>query len=482
MKSGVETNAIPRALRSCALSVLLLATYSAAAPSGEERTAEPQIDESVLPTNLADLDPAVQRLIQSRFAELRAAPADAGMWGELGLAYEANVLWAQARACFERAAELAPEEMLWRYHHAVATQEAGNFASALELFRDLAAEASAFAPAHQRLGLALLAVGELEQAHEAFSRVIQALPSAPEGYLGAGDSLLMQGRSEKALALFRQAVQLAPRNRGAHHRLGLALRATGRHDEAKRELGRGAGATDRMLPDPLAARVERYAVHLTARIGRAAGLLAAGRPADAKEVLELCLADHPENVTVLNNLAIAHMRLGEQQAAKELLDHALAVNERKFSTWINLTSWAMRTGRPEQALEYATAAVERGESSARTYGNRAQILARSGRFAEALADFEQAAALEARDPRPRLAAADLSLELGRPGRARELYREAIDLVPDLLPAYLGLCRLELTQGRLPEASAALEAARTIAPNHPRIAELDKALAQQRGDG
>lgn len=467
--------------------VLMLASLASAAakPAGP-----------VPPTDLSRLEPAVQRLVRQHVEALRATPEDAGAWADLGLVYEANILWAQARSCFERALELAPSERspnerLWRFHLAIATQEAGDFTAALDQLRRLGTETStletstpktpALAAVHQRLGLALLANGEPVEAFAAFSRLIEALPGAPEGYLGAGHALLDQGKPAEAIGLLRKTLEIDPRHRGAHHRLGLALRAVGQLEEARRELALGVGASDRLLPDPLTGKVQRYAVHLTARVDRAAGLLATRRPARAREILELCLADHPDNLTVLNNLAIARLRLGELRPARELLDRALAINPRKFSTWINLTSWALRAGQPEQALTYATGAVERGETS-HTYANRAQVLVRLGRTEDAVTDFEKAVALDGRNPNPWLAAAGLNEQLGRRERARDLYSEAIDLHPGLLPAYLGLGRLELTLGRVREAKAALESARAIASEHPGVAELGRALAKHKGDG
>lgn len=476
MKNDIEAKARARILRFLMLSAL---GYVSLVPGvrGEALPAPPTSPASVLPSNLSQLAPAVRRLVLHKAGVLEAAPDDAAAWGDLGLVFEANLLWLQARSSFERAAELAPSDKLWRFHLAIATREAGDFASALDLLRALALESRGLVSVQQQLGLALLESGDSDGAMVAFSRVIAMLPTAPEGYIGAGDALLNQGRPEEAIDLLSRALELDPRNRGTHHRLGLALRAAGRLDNSRRHLALGVGATDRMLPDPLAERLERYAVHPTARIARAAGLLATGRPKDAAEILEFCLADHPENLTVLNNLAIARLHLGELEPARELLDRALAINARKFSTWINLTSWALRAGRPAQALEYADAAVERGRQSAHTHVNRAQVLARLGRLSEAATDFERAITLDVRNPRTRLAAAALNEQLGRPEAARDVYREAIELNPNLLPAQLGLGRLELALGRSREARAALEAARAIAPGHPQVTALERALAE-----
>lgn len=430
-----------------------------------------------LPANLDQLDPAVRRLVEERAESVRVAPESASAWLELAIGFEANVLWPDARDAYERSAALGADDPWTRLHLAVAIREAGDFMGSLERLRALAAELPDLGAVQQRVGLVLLESGELAEALAAFERLIRVAPEAPHGYVGAGEALVGLGRYDEAVDRLRRAIELAPGHRGAYHRLGLALRGLGETEESARALARGTGAGISYLPDPLTPRVIEAAVNVTARVDRAAGLLGAGRAGEAEALLRLCLADHPRNLTVLNNLAIALMRQQRLDEARTLLDRALVVNEGKFSTYINLSSLAMRSGSGEEALEFARAAVERGPRSARTHATLARALAGEARFAEAVDSIEIAVGLEAENPQHRLMAASLTERTGDLERAYAHYLSADELVPDQLPIRIGLARTAIGLGRGEAAASAIDAAAELAPGHPAIDELRRRLAE-----
>lgn len=459
-------------------STVALALLAAATLSCSAR--QPPV-EPVVPANLERLDPAVQALIREVVAEVREAPGDGQRHGTLGLVYEANLLWDEARECFRIATELDPEEPLWRYHLAVASRQVGDFAGSLAVLEQVVAEDPSFAPGQQRLGLALLEAGQLERARAAFERLIELEPYAPEGYAGLGDVLLRRGDPARAAENLEKAVQRDPEDRAARYLLGLAYRGLGRERESARELALGADSEIRHLPDPFAAEVERYAVSLTARNERAQTHLQRGEPEEAARLLEETLSFHPRNVTTLNNLAIARMHQGDMEAAFETLQRARRADDGKFSTYLNLASWAQRAVRPEQALEYARAAVARGAGVARTHGALALALVRLGRTAEAVEALETAMRLDARDLQVRMRLADLYERAGRLEEALGQYRAAAALWPVALPAHLGAARTGLALGRLDEASAALAEAERLAPDHPEVSVLKQKLRPTNGD-
>ena len=422
------------------------------------------------------LEPAVRELIRERAAAVETAPDDAFAHARLGAAYEGNLLWAEARDAYRRAAELDPGEALWRLHEAIATRQAGDFPGAVALLREVARQAPAVAAAQQRLGLALLETGDLEEARGAFGRLSELRPELPQGWSGLGEVLLALRQPGEALPLLERAVALAPQDRRARYLLGLAYRGVGRLEEARVELARGVGAATAYLPDPFTAQVDEAAVHLTARVDRAQALLQARRPGEAEALLEAVLTDHPENVTVLNNLAIARMHLGDLESARELLERALEIDDRRFSTYLNLASWAQRSGQPERALELTAEAVARGPEVARAHVGHAQSLLRLGRLAEAAESLDRALELDFRDPQAMLTLGAVRLRLGQPEKALPVYERLAELYPEAFPAHLALARLYLAGGDPGAARRALEAARALAPEHPEVAALAAQLA------
>ncbi|MGB5552256.1 MAG: tetratricopeptide repeat protein, partial [Thermoanaerobaculia bacterium] len=55
---------------------------------------------------------------------------------------------------------------------------------------------------------------------------------------------------------------------------------------------------------------------------------------------------------------------------------------------------------------------------------------------------------------------------------------ALELAPDELAAWLGLARARLLLDELPAAREALERARSLAPDHPQVVELDRQMATE----
>lgn len=446
-------------------------------------TAETTVSAEVaVPANLDRLDPLIIGLIERHVATARRRPADADAHGELALVYEANNLWPEAAASLENATRLAPDEKNWHFHLALARWETGDFERALELLEALTRRHPNFAPGWQRLGDAFLESGRLAEARHAFERLIALEGAKPHGHVGLGDVLLRQGEVPDAALALERAVQLAPDYRAAHYLLGTAYRRLRRLEEAGRELELGAGGVLVPLPDPLSTRVRDYAMGLTARLNRANELLSANRPERAADLLEQVRRAHPENVTVLNNLAIAYLRLGRLDDAKTRLDEALKQSDAKFSTYLNLTSWALRSRQVEQALTYADAAVARAPEMPQTHYSRAQVLANLNRFDDALTSLARNLKIDGGNPSAETFSGDLCLQLRRHAKAVVHFENATRLEPNFLPAWIGLTRAhaglgETDASHLALARRALEKARDIAPNHPNVRRLADELSK-----
>ena len=66
-----------------------------------------------LPRNTTDQD--VASFIEAARAVVTANPRDDDAWGQLGMAYAAHQMAAEAVTCWEIATELAPRKFAWRY-------------------------------------------------------------------------------------------------------------------------------------------------------------------------------------------------------------------------------------------------------------------------------------------------------------------------------------------------------------------------------
>jgi tetratricopeptide (TPR) repeat protein len=459
----------------------LLTTLLLCACDSSDRSQTELAPANFVPANLSRYDPSVVTLVERQMIQLEARPLDGSAYAELGMIYEANTLWPDARRAYAAAVRLEPASTWWRFHLAVATRTAGDLEGALQLLRDLSVEHPQLAPVRQRLGEALIEVGELGAAAAAFRQVIELKPGMPEGYHGLGEVRLLERDYAAARDLLERAVALDPRYRAPRYALGLAYRGLGMLEEAQREMALGIDAEPRYLADPLASRIHGYAVNLQVRRKRATEVLHRGRPDQTALLLEQILNEQPGKSTDLNNLAIAYMRMGRFEEARARLDEARRIAPEKFPVWVNLSSLAFRTGDFEAARAYAEAAVERGPNVARTHVALAMAEMELGQIERTAASLERAVRLDPRDPQIRGMLAEVYVQLGRLDLAEEQFQGVLAILPDSLTGVLGLGRLYLQQGRIDRAGAILARAGELAPGNERVAAFEREI-QERAPG
>ncbi|MFQ5631923.1 MAG: tetratricopeptide repeat protein [bacterium] len=429
--------------------------------------------EIVQPENFERIDPAVQALIKSKVTAAEVNPRNAGVHGDLGLVYEANLLWEEARLCFENAADLAPEELSWQYHLAISHRQIGDYKQAIEIMQALAGKHPAVPYLQQRIGEALLETGELEGAEAAFRKLIDLAPEAAQGYTGLGDVMLQKEEYPLAAQLLEKAITLDTNYRHAHYLLGTAYHRLEQVEKANEHLSKGKAARVRFLPDPQSRKLGQYAVNVTARLQQAEALLAVGQPKQAAQILELALPYHQDNVTLLNTLAVAYMRIGLLDEAGQSLRKAEKHDESKFMTYINLSSLALRQNQAAKALQFADSAAARAAKLDQAFFTRAQALDRLERYDEALASLQTAQQNDPHNPQNFAFAGDIRMKLDNAANARTLYLKAIELDGNMLPALVGLARANWKLHRRDEAKTALNNAKRIAPGHPIIRKLEQ---------
>jgi Flp pilus assembly protein TadD len=425
------------------------------------------------------LDRAVLEKVDEAVRAARASPGDAAAHGQLGLVYEANDLWREAAASLANAALLDPGEPLWRYHQAIALTYLGRSEEALVLLQQCARDLPEAPYVWQRLGEALLEEGRASEARAAFETLVALAPEQPEGHVGLGAASLHLGDTSRAGAALERAVFLDPRYASAHYQLGLVYREIGRLQEAERELALGVGGRTRFLPDPLSQELRRAAVTTVALLARALDLLNNQNPERAARILEGLLEDHPDDVTIGNDLAIALQRMGRFEEARVHLEHALEMAPTEAGTWSNLAALDLDQGLNSAALEKATRAIELAPGSSRAQLMLARVLQRLGRTDEAFAALEEAVRLAPTASEPLELLGRTAIEVGRLGRAQEAYRSLAQLEPLAPTARLGLAEVLLRRGRVPQARREWEVARTLAPDDPAVQAFGARLQEAR---
>ena len=326
------------------------------------------------PLDPEGMDPAVAALVTPMMEAVEASPRAPMLRATLGMAYEANALWPEARQSFANAAKLEKGKMAWHLHHAMATREVGEIPEALELLKDTAVRFPGAAAAYHRLAEALVEQGDLEGAYSAYKRVVKLVPRLPQGYVGLSDILLQRGDVDGAIQMAEAALEVQPGYRHAEYVLEQAYRQSGRTLQAS--LSHAASVAPRVeyVPDPITNKVLTFVVNVTDRISMAQALLDQGRPKAAAELLEETYLYHPNHLMLVNTLAVAYMRTKRPADAERLLKQALRMDESAFYTHLNLYQLALRQTEIDKALMHADKAIECAPDRDDTHLARAQAV------------------------------------------------------------------------------------------------------------
>jgi putative PEP-CTERM system TPR-repeat lipoprotein len=231
--------------------------------------------------------------------------------------------WAMARHALVE----APRHPGLNYLAARSALTSGDNAAALPALRRVLEFAPGVHPARRDLAELLLVTGALEEAWQQAAILLAALPDDPRHIELAGRIQAAQGLDTQAQALLRLAYARAPTRSGL-----LALgRVEGRLEDLRTPVAR---YRDWLQANPTDTGV---------RLALANVLAVADDDAGAVEQWQQILADEPDNLIALNNLA-----------------------------------WTLRDQAPEQALRYAVSAYDRAPSSPVIADTYATLRAREG--------------------------------------------------------------------------------------------------------
>ena len=176
--------------------------------------------------------------------------------------------------------------------------------------------------------------------------------------------------------------------------------AAGRLDQAKSILGVAIAAGAKGEP------VDRLLADLS---------FARGENEQALSLYKALLAEHPDELLLLERAGIAALRLGRAAESTVLLDRATRQPQAGWRSWNARGIAADRQGRWDEANAAYARATALNPSQAEVANNLGWSMMLQGRWAEALASFERAAGIN--PTLPRLAN---NLELARAAVAAEL--------------------------------------------------------------
>jgi tetratricopeptide (TPR) repeat protein len=172
---------------------------------------------------------------------LRIAPADKGLNTNLGLAYVKQEQYASALPVFEKLAA-DPENLQARELLAACQLSLGHLEPALQVLEPLHAANPNNAGVLYMLGVTLVKMKRTDEAHEAFTKMMQSVSSAQADFL-MGKASYETGEFEDAAEYFHRTLKADPKINGVHRELGKTLISLRDDEGAEKEL-RQAGLDD----------------------------------------------------------------------------------------------------------------------------------------------------------------------------------------------------------------------------------------------
>jgi len=295
----------------------------------------------------------------------------------------------QAAAAFERLTQLAPDE--WRGYAGLADARirSGRPSEALQLLeRALALNPSA-KTAHHLLGVALRAVGRIDDAQLELSLGSDAInyPMADDWFrlapqhmmllqdqIDAANEYSANGQADRAVGLLETALRFQPTHLGLMNHLAIAYTQAGHPEKARLLLLEIIGKDPRNLP---------------ANIALSYACVALGSNDEASVRAQRAIELGP-NVTQAH-LAMANVLLAMERDAEALesLKNASRCDPANSGVYIELGDVIWRNlRRPEEALEQYRKAISLSPTSSQALGRLAELLLDRGGTNEAATTIE----------------------------------------------------------------------------------------------
>ncbi len=175
------------------------------------------------------------------------------------------------------------------------------------------------------------------------------------------------------------------------------------------------------------------------------------------------LRDNPDNVWLLNGMAMVHKSRNELGKAEEILLHALRLDPKDSGTYNNLGTVYFQKGDLEGARVNLQKALEMDPENGSAHTNLGAIHYQRNQWEEAMREFEKGMALSPGSIEPYLNAALICERKKDWDRAESCLKKGLEYVPDSHAAFFLLARVYFHQGKIPEAKAYLNRAYRLNP-------------------
>lgn len=266
----------------------------------------------------------------------------------------------------------------------------------------------------------------------------------PRGAFLAGDFYQRQGEADRAIELYRKAIETNPAdaNNGWQRIIALEL-ARGKREEALRavESARKANPGNRLLP------AQEAMIRLDDR--KPETLQA------AQSALEAAIGQEQSNAMLHYQLGYVLRMRGDLNAAKAALRESARLRPDLVEAQLLLSNIGLQEGNADEALLRADSALRFAPDSPTPVLARAAALGMGGRYGEARAALEQVRRSGVRADAVDREQAFLLLREGKAVQAEEIFRRVYKTIPDVRTA-AGLADSLVAQRKYDQAIGVFE--------------------------
>ena len=312
--------------------------------------------------------------IETAQTEVRNAPEDAEVWGQLGHVYLVHGWEAPAIPCYRRASLLAPDTFRWLYFLGRLTQQRQPKEAIKTLTRALTLN-EGYAPAHLYLAAALRILGKLDEAQQHLAHAKRLQPDNPFSELWLGEIALTRQQLKRAKTHLENALRLNPRQSEAHALMAQVTIALGDKQTAKQHAAAARHASQYgELSDPLWWEVLQAGVTAPLYAERGRRYMSEGNYESAVAEFEPLISQTQRDVDVWLDYGIALLRTerySEALAALESVQGLLRsdkevqkqktpdeISYSKAQVYFHIAEIYYETGRTDSAIHTAQKAVE----------------------------------------------------------------------------------------------------------------------------
>jgi protein O-GlcNAc transferase len=344
--------------------------------------------------------------------------------------------WAEAERIYRQLLSQRPDNADALHGLGALAERAGHLDAAIDLFGRASRLRPTDAIFHNDLGKALIRKGRRADAGISFQKAVELNPNYAEAHSNLGNTLGDNLRFDEAIAAYQRAIAIDPDYVEASYNLGNALRKQGRWQES----------------------IDAYQHAIALRPGLAEAhnnlgnvLLDNGRHEQAAAAFRKAIELRPKQPMGFNNLASALRKIGDRDAAMELLDKAITLDGNYATAFLNRGLIQRDRGQHKEALESIRKAVALKPDFAEALHDLVDLLRIMGRHPEAITVCQRAI-----QTRPDYAEAHnvlggLLQELGNLDEAFASCSRALAIHPGLAEAHNNLGNVYREQGRLDKA-------------------------------